>query len=348
SAIATVIALRVWGEGGIALATLLLTMVILIFSEVTPKTLAALHPERFAFPASLILRPLLRMFYPLVWLINSIANLLLRPMGVKHHTSDSENLNTEELRTVVNEAGTLIPVQHQKMLISILDLEKVTVNDIMVPRNELVSIDLEDDWPGIQNQLTTTQHTRLLVHRGGIDNVVGLIHARNLLNLLGHNELHKEGFIKQVREPYYVPENTPLHTQLLNFRKEKRRIGLVVNEYGDLQGLVTLEDILEEIVGEFTSDPASHARDIHPQDDGSFLVDGSASIRVLNRALGIELPLDGPKTINGMILEYLETIPETGTSLMLSGYPIEIMQTGNNIIKTIRIHPEYQGKDNNE
>jgi Mg2+/Co2+ transporter CorB len=226
--------------------------------------------------------------------------------------------------------------------VSILDLERVTVNDIMVPRNEIVGIDLDDDWKEILNKLTTSQHTRLLIYRGGIDSVVGIVHVRNLLNLLAKSdELDKEGFMEQIREAYFVPENTPLHTQLLNFRMAKRRIGLVVNEYGDIQGLVTMEDILEEIVGEFTTDPASRMKEIHPQSDGTYLVDGSVSIRDLNRALELDLPTDGPKTLNGMILEYLETIPEPGTSLMLSGYPLEIVQTSTNAIKTVRISPQY-------
>jgi Mg2+/Co2+ transporter CorB len=342
SAIATILALRLWGENGIAAATFLLTVVILIFAEVTPKTLAALHPERFAFPASYILAPLLQLFYPVVWLINLITNLLLRPFGIQPTGTTAETLSREELRTVVNEAGTMIPRQHQEMLVSILDLERVSVNDIMVPRNEIVGIDLDDEWPEILNRLTTSQHTRLLIYRGGIDSVVGIVHVRNLLHLMTKNDgLNKESFMEQIREAYFVPENTPLHTQLLNFRMAKRRIGLVVNEYGDIQGLVTMEDILEEIVGEFTTDPASRMKEIHPQSDGTYLVDGSASIRDLNRALELDLPTDGPKTLNGMILEYLETIPEPGTSLMLSGYPLEIVQTSSNAIKTVRISPQY-------
>jgi len=342
SAIATILALRLWGESGIAAATFLLTVVILIFSEVTPKTLAALHPERFAFPASYILAPLLILFYPVVWLINLITNILLRPFGIRNTVHDSETLSREELRTVVNEAGAMIPRQHQEMLVSILDLERVTVNDIMVPRNEIVGIDLDDDWSEILNKLTTSQHTRLLIYRSGIDSVVGIVHVRNLLHLLTRSEgLDKESFMEQIREAYFVPENTPLHTQLLNFRMVKRRIGLVVNEYGDIQGLVTMEDILEEIVGEFTTDPASRMKEIHAQSDGTYLVDGSASIRDLNRVLEMDLSTDGPKTINGMILEYLETIPEPGTSLMLSGYPLEIVQTSSSAIKTVRISPQY-------
>jgi Mg2+/Co2+ transporter CorB len=233
----------------------------------------------------------------------------------------------------------MIPQRHQKMLLGILDLEKATVEDIMVPRNEIVGIDLEDEWEQILKQLHNSQHTRLPVYRGDIDRVIGILHLRNFLALQRKQEITKEDIEHIVRESYFVPEATPLNTQLLNFQSQRRRIGLVVDEYGDIQGLVTLDDILEEIVGEFTTDPSTSSKDIHPQEDGSFLVDGSANIRELNRIMHWQLPTDGPKTLNGMITEYLETIPETGTSLLLEGYPIEIVQTGSNTVKTVRIDP---------
>lgn len=344
SSIATIIALRLLGDDGIMVSTLLLTLVILIFAEVTPKTLAALHPERFAFPATLLIKPLLRALYPVVWLINTIPNGLLRLIGVSQEDMDSHSLSNEELRTVVNEAGAMMPQRHQKMLLSILDLEKVTVEDIMVPRSEIVGIDLDDDWETIEKQLSTSQHTRLPVYRGDIDNVLGFIHLRNVLALHRQQELTKEGLESLIRETYFIPEGTALNTQLLHFQRQRRRIGLVVDEYGDIQGLVTLDDILEEIVGEFTTDPATSSKEIHPQDDGTFLVDGSANIRELNRIMLWELSTDGPKTLNGMITEYLETIPEAGTSLLLEGYPIEILQTSNNTVKTVRIDPSFKKK----
>jgi len=345
SSIATIIALRLLGDDGIMVATLLLTLVVLIFAEITPKTLAALHPERFAFPATLVLKPLLRVLYPLVWLLNTIPNGLLRLMGISQEDVDSHNISSEELRTVVNEAGAMIPQRHQKMLLNILDLERVTVEDIMVPRNEIGGIDLDDDWESILKQISTSQHTRLPVFRGDINNVQGFVHLRNLLSLQHKNELTRDDLNGVIRETYFVPEGTPLNTQLLNFQKQRRRIGLVVDEYGDIQGLVTLDDILEEIVGEFTTDPAaSTSKEIHPQDDGSFLVDGSANIRELNRIMHWDLSTDGPKTLNGMITEYLETIPESGTSLLLEGYPIEILQTGSSSVKTVRIDPSYKKK----
>lgn len=339
SAIATIVAVRLLGEEGVWVATALLTVVVLIFAEITPKTLAAMRPERFAFPATAILKPLGWLLTPLVLMFNTIPSALMRLFGISQEELTEHSISREELRTVVNEAGAMIPHRHQKMLLGILDLEKATVEDIMVPRNEIVGIDLEDDWETILNQLSNSQHTRLPVYRGDIDQVIGILHLRKLLSLQHREKITRNDLEQLVRESYFIPEATPLNTQLLNFQSQRRRIGLVVDEYGDIQGLVTLDDILEEIVGEFTTDPATSSKDIHPQEDGSFLVDGSANIRELNRIMQWELSTDGPKTLNGMITEYLETIPEAGTSLLLQGYPIEIVQTGANTVKTVRIDP---------
>lgn len=339
SALATLIGLRLMGETGIAVATGLLTILILIFGEVTPKTLAVLHPERIALPVAYILTPLLRLLYPIVWLTNGIANSLLKVFGVSPKEPAMNQLSRDELRSVVNEAGALIPRRHQRMLLSILDLENVTVEDIMVPRNEIIGIDIDGDLDDAMRLLTTSQHTRLPVYRENIDNVVGIIHLRNALHLVAQGKLTREALNQIAREAYFVPEGTPLNTQLLNFQRQKRRIGLVVDEYGDILGLVTLEDILEEIVGEFTSDAAATVREVHPQDDGSFLIDGSANIRELNRLMEWQLPTDGPKTFNGLIIEHLESIPETGTSIMIAGYPIEVVQTSASTIKTAKIYP---------
>ncbi|HEC19455.1 MAG TPA: HlyC/CorC family transporter [Gammaproteobacteria bacterium] len=350
SSIATVLAMRLYGEAGIALAAGILTLVILIFAEVTPKTLAVLHPERFAFPASLVLAPLLKILYPLVWLVNIAANGLLKLGGIDVNKATSQSLSSEELRMVVTEAGAMIPRRHQMMLTNILDLEKVTVDDIMVPRNELVGIDISDDWEDILKQLTNSQHTRMPVYDGDINNVLGMIHVRNILQLLNQKETTKEDLLRWVRPAYFVPEGTPLNKQLLHFQREKRRSGLVVDEYGDVQGLVTLEDILEEIVGEFTTDPANHIKEVHRQKDGTYLVDGSASIRELNRVMHWDLPTDGPKTFSGLITEHMESIPEPGTSLMLAGYPVEIVQTKGNMVKTALINPSFRrpGHNNQE
>jgi Mg2+/Co2+ transporter CorB len=308
---------------------------------VAPKTLAALRPERYAFPASFVLAPLLRLMYPLVWAVSGIANGIVRLFGVSADDVSHHNLSTEELKTVVNEAGAMIPRRHQKMLTSILDLEKATVEDIMVPRNEIVGIDLNDDWEEIESTIIHSQRTRILVYEGDIDHVVGFAHVRNALRLFREDKPDKEGLSGILREPYFVPEGTPLTKQLLNFQRERRRIGLVVDEYGDLLGLVTLEDILEEIVGEFTTDPSARVKEVQRQEDGSFLVDASASIRDLNRAFHWSLPTGGPKTLNGMIIEYLENIPEPGTSFLLEGHPLEVVQVSANAVKTVRISPQH-------
>ena len=337
ASIASVVAVQLWGDAGIAISTVVLTIVILIFGEITPKTLAALHPEMIAFRVSIILQLLQRVLYPVVWLCSSISNALLRLIDINPNSSNGGQLSTEELRTVVNEASLGITRKRQNMLLSILDLEKMTVNDIMVPRNDAYGIDLDDEMPVILDQLRTSHHTRLPVFRGDINNVTGLVHMRHIARLLSRNELTKENLIACCKDPYFIPENTPLHTQLLNFQKHKRRIGFVVDEYGDVIGLVTLEDILEEIVGEFTTDllPANH--DIHPQADGSHVIDGGVALRAINRQLLWQLPEDGPKTLNGLITERLESIPENSVGLSVGQYRMEILQTKDNMVKSVRI-----------
>jgi len=338
STLTAMIAFRIAGETGLMAGAALLTLVILIFAEVTPKTLAALHPERVAFPAAFIYGPLLWLLYPFVWVVNIVANSILRAIGVRPEQGATNTLSQEELRTVVLEAGAMIPKRHQDMLLNIIDLEKVTVEDIMVPRKEISGIDLDEDWNTIMRQIISSQYTRLPVYRGNIDNVIGFIHLRKILPLLKLDELEKDLLEKSIREPLFIPENTPLNRQLLNFQRERRRVGLVVDEYGDIQGLATLEDILEEVVGEFTTDPSTISKDIMPQEDGSYLVNGTVTIRELNRMLNTELQTDGPKTLNGLVLEYLEDIPQPGTSLLLSRYPIDIVQTQGNLVKTLRLH----------
>ena len=344
SSLATILAMRLGGEGAIPLAAGILTLVILIFSEVAPKTLAALHPEKLAFPAAWVYTPLLKVSYPLVALVNFFANSLLRLLRVYPEASGRDTLSKEELRTIVNEAGALIPRRHQKMLLGILDLEKATVEDIMIPRQEIDGIDLNEPWDELVQDLLEMPYTQALVYRGSIDNVVGFIHARHLMQALMAGELTPEKLENLIQEPYYIPEGTPLNTQLLNFQKAKRRVGLVVDEYGDVLGLVTMSDLLEQIVGEFTSDPTDRISDVTPQEDGSYLVSGSASVRELVKTFGWDLPTEGPRTFNGLILEQLESIPEPGTSLLINGYPVEILQTQGNAVKTARIHPEARRK----
>jgi Mg2+/Co2+ transporter CorB len=339
SAIATVIAIRIWGDAGIAIATVLLTIVILIFAEVTPKTLAALFPEKIAFPASHILGPLLKLLYPVVWAVNLFTGVILKMIGVSANDAANDHLSREELRTLVNEAGALIPANHKDMLVSILDLEKVTVNDIMVPRNEVVGVDLEDDLETILRQLKSSQHTRLPVFKGDVNNIQGVLHLRNATKLLLQDDINKAMLMQLCREPYFIPESTPLNTQLINFQKEKRRFGMVVDEYGEVLGLATLEDILEEIVGEFTTDYASTSPDIIPQDNGTFIIDGTAAVRTINKDLGWKLPQDGPKTLNGLITETLENIPDTNVCLKVSGHRVEVLQIKDNVVKAAIVHP---------
>lgn len=344
SAIATVIAIRIWGDAGIAIATVLLTIVILIFAEVTPKTLAALFPEKIAFPASHVLGPLLKLLYPVVWAVNLFTGAILKIIGVSADDAANEHLSREELRTLVNEAGALIPAKHKDMLVSILDLEKVTVNDIMVPRNEVVGIDLDDDLDTILRQLRSSQHTRLPVFKGDINNIQGVLHLRNASKLLLHDEINKAMLMQLCREPYFIPESTPLNTQLINFQKEKRRFGIVVDEYGEVLGLATLEDILEEIVGEFTTDYAATSPDIIPQDDGTYIIDGTSAVRTINKTLGWKLPIDGPKTLNGLITETLENIPDTNVCLKVGGHRVEVLQIKDNVVKAAIVHPKKKKK----
>ncbi|MBD1389176.1 DUF21 domain-containing protein [Neiella sp. HB171785] len=338
SSIATVLSLRVFGDYGIAVATFGLTFFLLIFAEVTPKTFAALYPERVAFPMSVLLKPLMVVFYPAVWLVNFLSNGLLRLFGIKNSDDNDEHLSSEELRSVVHDAGKMIPRRHQDMLLSILDLEKVTVEDIMVPRSEIIGFDVNEEWKVLSRQLISTSHTKVLLYRDTVDDAVGFVHSRDALRLLAKGEFEKESMLRAVRPLYYIPEGTPLNVQLLKFQRNKERIGLVVDEYGDIQGLVTLEDILEEIVGDFTTTVSmAPSEEIELQDDGSYLVDATANIRDLNKELNWSLPTDGPKTLNGLILEYLEDIPDSHISLRIGDYTIEILEVADNMVKQVRM-----------
>lgn len=339
SSLATILALRLGGESAIAIAAGLLTLVILIFSEVAPKTLAALHPEKLAFPAAWVYIPLLKLMYPLVWLVNLLANNVLRLLKVYPENNAGDALSKDELRTVVAEAGALALRQHQKMMLNILDLERVTVEDIMIPRHEIDGINLDENWEDLLQDLQEMPYTQALVYRGNMDHVVGFVHARRLMNVQMSSELSYQSLENVITPPYYVPEGTPLNTQLASFQKAHQRVGLIVDEYGDVLGLVTLSDLLEEIVGQFTSDPTDSIADVQPQEDGSFLVDGGVSVRELVRTFSWDLPTEGPKTFNGLIIEHLEDIPEAGTSLLIAGYPVEILLTHENAVRTARIKP---------
>ena len=335
------IAFRIGGNFLVAIGVVALTFVMLIFCEVAPKTFAALHPERVAIPSAYVYAPLLKLLYPFVWTTNLLANGALRLFGVPVRHS-AHALSSDELRTVVAEAGAMIPQRHQQMLVSILDLEKATVEDIMVPRAEIVGIDVEDDWDEIIEHLRQSQHTRLPVYEGEIDRIIGVLHMKQVVRELARGRFDAQTLIAAatVRDTYFIPSGTALNTQLLHFQRDKRRIAFVVDEYGDIQGLVTLEDILEEIVGEFTTDPATMMhKDVYTDADGSFVVSASATVRALNRSMRWSLPSDGPKTLNGVILEYLEAIPEPGTTVKLADYTLEVLQTADNAIKTVRIRP---------
>jgi Mg2+/Co2+ transporter CorB len=335
-----------FGDLGVAIAGVALTIILLIFAEVTPKTLAALYPEKISFPSSVILSPLLFIFMPIVVALNWITNGILALFKINPRNADDDPLSQEELRTVVYEAGNMIPKKHQDMLVAILDLGKVSAEDIMVPRSDIMAIDINDEWKDIQKQLVNAQHTRVLLYRGSIDDAVGFVHVRDALRLLSKDQFNKASLLRAVRKIYFTPESTPLHTLMYKFQAAKERIGLVVDEYGDIQGLVTLEDILEEIIGDFTTSILpDHSKEANLQQDGSVLIDGSANIRELNKELEWQFPTEGPKTLNGLILEYLEDIPEANISLRIAGYPIEVLEMKDNMVKTVRVIPEFYRRE---
>lgn len=345
AALTTLIAIRLYGEEAVWSASILLTLAVLIFAEVTPKTIAALHPEKIAFPFSWILKPLLWVLYPAVWVVNHVSNALAKLCGVDATDSPmTDHLHPDELRTVLNEAGDLIPDQHQGMLLNILDLEKASVEDIMIPRNEVIGLNLDDSEKALLKQLADINYTRIPVYEGDINNVVGVLHLRFSPRFLINSvdDIHTS-IRRYMSKPYFVPESTPLHTQLLNFQEEKHSMALVVDEYGDIQGLVTIEDLLEEIVGEFTTNVSEvQQQDIRPLDDDWYAIEGGASIREINRSLSWELPTDGPKTLNGLMMEYLETIPKGHISFMIANYRFETQVISNTMIETARVSRVHQ------
>lgn len=335
------VALRYGGSGAMAIAIALVTFALLVIAEIAPRTYGLLNPERVAMPASWLHAGLVRALHPVVWVAQTLANGLLRLLGTAPQRAPSDALSAEELRTAVAHASNVIPPRHRRMLTSILDLETTTVEDIMIPRSEIASIDIEDEWEDILELLRTTPHTRLPVCAGDLDNIIGILHMKKVVHALTHGELSRDRLheLAKEREGYFVPEGTTLNKQLLNFQRDRRRIALVVDEYGDILGLVTLEDILEEIVGEFTSDPGTLHKDVLREADGCYVAHGTANIRVLNRTLGWNLPTEGPRTLNGLILEHLETIPDPGTWLRIGDLSIEILQIADNAVKTARLRP---------
>ena len=337
ASLVTILAIRLGGEGAILIGTVILTVVVLIFGEVAPKTIAALNPTRIALPAALVYYPLLKVAYPLVWLINLVANGLLRLLGVRPDQIASHSLSAEELRTVVAEAGVMVPRRHQRMLLNILDLDAITVDDIMVPRQEIAGLDLDRSWEENLATIQTSSHDRLPVYREDIDNIIGVARIRDLLPDLVRGELTQALLLERIREPYFVPEGTPLNKQLLNFQQHRRRSAFVVDEYGDVQGLITTQDIVNELVGELDKDASAVDLGVTKESDRSYVVDASANVRQLNRVMNWNLPTDGPKTLNGLIVEQLETIPESGTGVTVADYPIEILDASEHGIKRVRV-----------
>ena len=338
SSVATIIAIRLYGEDEsvIAIAAIILTIVVLIFAEATPKTLAAVKPELVAFPSAWIYTPLLKIFYPIVWLVNLVTNLLLRIVGVNVSKNRRDLLNKEELKSIVAEAESLMPPRYQKMLLGILDLESATVEDIMTPRHEIFGIDLEAPIEEIVEQIKISPHTRLPVYKTSIDRIVGILHLRKVLVLVNQETFDKPTLISLLSKPVFIPESTPIHKQMQLFKRDKIRIGLVVDEYGDVQGLVTMDDLLQEIVGELITEEVM----VKKQNDGSYLVDAGITVRELNRLTQWTLPTEGPKTLNGLIIEFMETIPDVGTSIMLHGYPLEIMKRDEHAVKLVKFLPK--------
>jgi Mg2+/Co2+ transporter CorB len=348
--VATLICVRLFGEGEgtLAIATAAVTFFILVFSEITPKVIGARFPESIALPSAFVLTPLLRIAYPVVWFVNLFVQMLLKAMLVKPRSESEGNLSMGELRTLVLEGGKFIPPKHQSIFLNLFELENMTVDDTMTPRGQIEAIDLEDDIEDIHTAISTAHHTRLVVFDGSLDKVVGILHVRKFLNASRREPLDKEGLREVLREPYYVPEGTPLLTQLSNFQDQMRHMGLVVDEYGEILGLVTLQDILEEIVGEFTSQKPMSGGLLRKEPDGSVIAEGVCPLRVLNRKAGFHFPLDGPKTINGLVLESLEDIPEPGTTLLVFGHPIEIMQVQNRMVKVVRIRARRAADDGDQ
>ena len=339
SAVATVISIRLWGDAGVYIATAALTVVILVFAEVTPKTIAALHPERVAFPASVILLPLMTLMSPVVAMVNAVTNRLSRLLGFDPKKEAYEHVSADELRTIVTDAGKLIPARHRELLINIMDLVQVSVDDIMVPRNEVYGINLDNTDQEILLKIQSTAHTRLPVWRNDINNIIGVLHMRSISRVVNGLTLDRVALEREMEKPYFVPESTPLHTQLINFQEMKKPLAVVVDEYGEVRGVVALGDILEEIVGDFTSNMAETTESILLERDGSYIIDGTENIRDINKTLGWSLPKDGPKTLSGLILEYLESFPAAPAGLTIGNYRLEILELEGNVVRSVRAQP---------
>ena len=338
SSLATLIAIKFYTADEVLIAATIgaLTLIMLICTDMTPKTLATIKPEFFAFSAAWIYTPLLKIFSPLICVVNFLVNLLLRLMGIDVKKTRYNALDSQELKTIIAEAESVMPTRYQKMLLGILDFESATVEDIMTPRNEIIGLDIETSIEEIVQQIRTSPHTQLVVYKKNIDRVVGFLHLRKILLLVGQDDFDKQSIINLLIKPAYIPENTPVHAQLLRFKSEKIGIGLVVDEYGDVQGLVTLDDLIHEIVGELVTDEGLARK----QSDGSYLIDAGVTLRELNRVMHWNLPIEGPKTLNGLIVEFMETIPKVGTSVKLLGHPLEIIKSDDHAVKLVKFFPQ--------
>lgn len=345
AASATLVALitvELFGEGEwvLLMGTLAVTFAILVFSEISPKVIAAAKPEKFAFTCSYILYPLLWLTRPVVWFVNLFVSGLLRLLGIKvNFAESSQAITMEELRSIVLDAGSYIPKKHRAILLNLFELEKTTVDDVMTAHTQIESIDFDAPLEDILQHISTSHHTRLPVRQGPAEEIIGIIHIRKVMNQLRDGELGIEALREVVSDPYFIPCGTPLYTQLQQFQENRQRIALVVDEYGELKGLITLEDILEEIIGDFTTQSPLRSSSFRKEEDGSWLVDGSSSLRELNKKLGLSLPLDGPRTLNGLILEHFEDIPEPSTSIKIAGHTLEIVQTQDRNVKSVRVYP---------
>ncbi len=344
ASIATIVAIRMYGDGAVVPASILLTLVFLIFAEIIPKTIAAYKSEAVAYTVSHVLLPLKSLLFPVIWLVSHVTHFVLRLTRIEKNDG-SEHIGLEELRTIVGEAGHLIPKHHKGMLMNILDLEQITVDDIMIPRNEVFGIDIDANTDAIIRKLRDAEFTRIPVYQNDIDNIVGILHQRDIISSVDeHGRVQRDALLQAIRDPYFIPEGTPLNTQLFNFQKQKRRLGIVVDEYGVMQGIVTLEDLLEEIVGEFTSNLSTDTEDIIHQADGSYLVDGTTTIRDINKSMKWELPTDGPKTLNGLLLEQLESFPEASVGVSIGRYRFEIIEMKGNLIQSVRAYSKAKAR----
>ena len=339
TSLVTLAALRIGGPAGVAVASVGLAFVIMVFTDVMPKTVGALRSEQLGLPAAVVYYALLKVTLPVVWVVTAISNGLLRLFGVRGDQVSQHNLTLDELRTIVTDAGALLPRRRQRMLMSILEMEDMTVDEIMIPDNELTGIDLNDDWPATVGTITRSPHSRLPVYRGNVENLVGLLHVRSLVGTLS-GTLNQEAIEALMAEPFFVPEGTSVHGLLVQFHRSGQRTAFVVDEYGDIQGMVTIEDIIEEILGGFSANSDTSETDVRREGaTEAWVVNAGISVRALNRMMHWHLPTDGPTTLNGLILEKLETIPASGALMSLNGYQLEILETADNAVSTVRIRP---------